>query len=290
MAQAGSSMQGKVCLVTGASSGLGFVTARGLARLGATVVMVCRNQQKGEAEQAEIKTASGNDKVDLLLADLSSQQSIRQLADEFKRKYDRLDVLVNCAGGVRGKRELTADGYEQTFALNHLGYFLLTNLLLDTLKASAPSRIVSVASEAQSFGRINFDDLMGAKKYSAWGAYGQSKLANVMFTYELARQLAGSGVTANAVHPGVVRSGFGGDFGGIIGLGMKLIRPFEITPERGAQTIIYLATSPEVEGVSGEYFSNKKPIKSKKQSYDVADQQRLWQVSEQLTAARSALL
>ena len=285
MAQVGGSMQGKVCLVTGASSGLGFVTARRLARLGATVVMVCRNQQKGEAAQAEIKTASGNDKVDLLLADLSSQQSIRQLADEFKRKYDRLDVLVNCAGGVAGKRVLTADGYEQTFAVNHLGYFLLTNLLLDTLKASAPARIVSVASEAQSSGHINFDDLMGTKQYRPWVAYAQSKLANVMFTYALARQLAGSGVTVNAVHPGAVRSGFGGDYGGIVGLGMKLIRPFEISPERGAQTIIYLATSPEVEGVSGEYFSNKKPIKSNKQSYDVADQQRLWQVSEQLTTA-----
>ncbi len=285
MAQAAGSMQGKVCLVTGASSGLGFVTARGLARLGATVVIVCRNRQKGEAALAEIKTASGNDKVDLLLADLSSQQAIRQLADEFKRKYDRLDVLVNCAGGVVSKHNLTVDGYEQTFAVNHLGYFLLTSLLLDTLKASAPARIVSVASEAQSFGRINFDDLMGAKKYSAWAAYAQSKLANIMFTYELAKRLAGTGVTANALHPGVVRSGFGVDLGGIIGLGMKLIRPFEISPERGAQTIIYLATSPEVEGVSGEYFSNKKPIRSNKQSHDVADQQRLWQVSEQLTTA-----
>lgn len=279
-------MQGKVCLITGANSGMGYVTALELAKLGASIVMVCRNQAKGEQAQALIKAQSGNDNVDLLIADLSSQRSIRTLADEFKSKYNQLNVLVNCAGGVVGKRKLTADGYEQTFAVNHLAYFLLTALLLDVLKASVPARVVNVASEAQSFGRINFDDLMGAEKYSAWAAYAQSKLANVMFTYELARQLANTGVTANAVHPGAVRSNFGGDYGGLMGLGMKLIRPFELSPERGAQTIIYLASSPQVEGETGLYFSNKKPIASNKQSYDQAAQQRLWQVSEELTSAK----
>jgi NAD(P)-dependent dehydrogenase (short-subunit alcohol dehydrogenase family) len=251
--------------------------------MGAQIVMVCRSRAKGEAAQATIKTESGNQAVDLLIADLSVQQSIRDLAAAFKAKYKRLDVLINNAGAAVGKREVSDDGYEMTFAVNHLGYFLLTNLLLDTLKASAPSRIVSVASEAQSMGTLDFDDLMLEKKFSVMQAYGQSKRANIIFTYELAKQLAGTGVTANCLHPGVVRTNFGSQTGGMFSLFAKVARPFELSPEQGAQTIIYLASSPEVEGTTGQYYAKKKPIKSHAQTYDPAVQARLWQVSAQLT-------
>ena len=277
-------MKGKTCLITGANSGIGYESALALAKMGAQIVMVCRNRSKGEAAQATIKSKSGNQLVDLLIADLSVQQSIRDLAAAFKAKYNRLDVLINNAGGAFGKRELTADGYEMTFAVNHLAYFLLTDLLLDVLKASAPSRIVSVASEYEQFAALDFDDLMLEKKYGVNKAYGQSKRANIAFSYELAKRLAGTGVTANCLHPGVVRTNFGSQTGGLFGMvWSKLARPLELSPEQGAQTIIYLASSPEVEGVTGMYYQKKKPIKSHAQTYDPAVQTRLWQVSEQLT-------
>ncbi|WP_420627797.1 SDR family oxidoreductase [Candidatus Leptofilum sp.] len=275
-------LSGKVCLVTGANSGLGKATARELAKMGSTVVMVTRSQERGEAALADVRQTSGSNQVHLLLADLSSLESIRQLAAQFKAAYSRLDILINNAGAIFKNRQLSVDGYEMTFALNHLGYFLLTNLLLDLLKASAPARIVVVSSGAHIGGPINFDDLMQAKKYRSLVAYGQSKLANILFTYELARRLEGSGVTANALHPGGVATGFGqGE--GVMGWFFKLIRPFLLTPEKGAETQIYLASSPEVEGVTGKYFDKKKPIKSSKESYDMAVAQRLWQISEQLT-------
>ncbi len=277
-------MKGKTCLITGANSGIGYESALALAKMGAQIVMVCRNRSKGEAAQATIKSKSGNQLVDLLIADLSVQQSIRDLAAAFKAKYNRLDVLINNAGGAFGKRELTADGYEMTFAVNHLAYFLLTDLLLDVLKASAPSRIVSVASEYEQFAALDFDDLMLEKKYGVNKAYGQSKRANIAFSYELAKRLVGTGVTANCLHPGVVRTNFGSQTGGLFGMvWSKLARPLELSPEQGAQTIIYLASSPEVEGVTGMYYQKKKPIKSHAQTYDPAVQTRLWQVSEQLT-------
>ena len=277
-------MKGKTCLITGANSGIGYESALALAKMGAQIVMVCRNRSKGEAAQATIKSQSGNQLVDLLIADLSVQQSIRDLAAAFKAKYNRLDVLINNAGGAVGKRELSADGYEMTFAVNHLAYFLLTNLLLDILKASAPSRIISVASEYEQFAALDFDDLMLEKKYGVNKAYGQSKRANIVFSYELAKRLAGTGVTANCLHPGVVRTNFGSQTGGLFGMVWAgLARPFELSPEQGAQTIIYLASSPEVEGVTGQYYTKKKPIKSHTQTYDPAVQTRLWQVSEQLT-------
>ena len=279
-------MQGKICMITGANSGIGYETALALAKMGAQVVMVCRNQAKAEAAQAMIKSQSGNPLVDVLIADLSVQQSIRDLAATFKAKYNRLDVLVNNAGVAIGKRELSADGYEMTFAVNHLAYFLLTNLLLDMLKASAPARIVNVASEYQSFSfsTLDFDDLMLEKEYGVARAYGQSKRANVIFTYELSKRLTGTGVTANCLHPGIVRTNFGSQTGGLFGLvWSKLARPIELSPEQGAQTIIYLASSPEVEGITGQYFTKKKPIKSSAQTYDRAVQERLWQISEQLT-------
>jgi NAD(P)-dependent dehydrogenase (short-subunit alcohol dehydrogenase family) len=271
-------MREKVCLVTGSNSGIGKETALGLARLGATVVMVCRDQSKGAAAQAEIKTQSGNPSVDLLIADLSSQQSIRQLAREITERYPQVHVLVNNAGVSPSQRALTSDGIEKTFAVNHLAPFLLTNLLLERLKASAPARVVTVASSGQS--AINFDDLQGEKHYSMLGAYGQSKLANILFTYELARRLEGTGVTANCLHPGVVSTNLAREFNPLF---RAMARLFFISPAKGAQTSIYLASSPEVEGVSGKYFTKKREIPSSKESHDTASARRLWQISEQLT-------
>lgn len=276
-------MIGKVSLVTGATSGIGKATALGLAKLGATVVLVARDRSKSEAVRNEIVTTTGNQAVDLLPADLSSQQSIRQLAKDFKAKYQRLHVLVNNAGGIFGERKLTVDGLEYTFALNHLAYFLLTNLLLDVLKASAPSRIVNLASGAQQMGTINLDDLQGEKRYGGQAAYSQSKLANVMFTYELARRLKGTDVTVNCVQPGIVRTNFGSTGSWGFRLFVRLLTPFMKSPEQGAETPLYLATSPEVEGVSGQYFIDRKPRQSSKLSYDEAVAHHLWQVSEQLT-------
>ena len=280
---------GKTIIVTGASLGIGRVTALELARMGARVVMVCRNPEKGEAVRRDIVRATGNDAVDLMIADLSSQQQIRGLAKDFLATHDRLDVLVNNAGAINMSRHTTVDGYETTFAVNHLAYFLLTNRLLDALKASAPSRIVNVSSRAHVGGHINFDDLMGEKKYSAARAYGQSKLANVLHAYELARRLEGTGVTANALHPGAVRTGFGknnpGIIGTLFGVAQVVGRPFYVSEEVGAQTQIYLASSPEVEGVTGKYFARCRETESNAESHDVDVARRLWDVSEELTVA-----
>ncbi len=275
-------MTGKVCMVTGGNSGIGKETAAGLAKLGGTVVIVCRDKTKGEAALAEIRTKSGNQNVDLTLADLSSMQFVRQLAEDFKRKYQKLHVLVNNAGVVLTKRLVTPEGFEQTFATNHLGHFLLTNLLLDLIKASAPARIINVTSEAHRGSIIRFDDLQGEKKYSSFRAYGQSKLANVLFTYELARKLEGTGATVNCLHPGVVRTGFGHDSGGVMSLGIWVISPLFMSAEKAARAALYLATSPEVEGVTGKYFRKTREARSSEESYDV-EAARLWQVSEELT-------
>jgi NAD(P)-dependent dehydrogenase (short-subunit alcohol dehydrogenase family) len=276
-------MSGKTCLVTGATSGIGRATALGLARLGATVIVVGRDQRRGETAVNEIKASTGNASVHLLCADLSSQAEVRRLANEVQAGYPRLHVLVNNAGGVFARRTLTADGIEMTFALNHLAYFLLTNLLLDLLRAGAPARIVNVTSEAQRNGTIEFDDLQGAERYGGFRAYSQSKLANLLFTYELARRLGGASITANAVHPGAVRTGFGLNNRGWLRVLMYLVRPFERSPERGAETPIYLASAPELEGVTGKYFIDKKEARSSRESYDHAVAERLWQVSERLT-------
>jgi retinol dehydrogenase 14 len=273
-----SAMNGKVCLITGANSGIGKATALGLAQMGATVVMVCRDQAKGEAAQREIKAASSSESVDLLLADLASQQSIRQLAGEIRERYPGLHVLINNAGISPSARRLTSDGIESTLAVNHLAPFLLTNLLLDHLKASAPARIVNVSSTAM--GTIDFDNLQGEKQFNMMSIYGQSKLMNGLFTYELARRLEGTGVTANCLHPGVVSTNLARDFFPLFRL---LVRFFFISPEKGAQTSIYLASSPEVEGVSGKYFIKKREAKSSPASYDEAAAKRLWRISEELT-------
>jgi NAD(P)-dependent dehydrogenase (short-subunit alcohol dehydrogenase family) len=256
----------------------------GLANLGASVVIVGRDRDRGEAALADIKEGSANASVDLMLADLSSQEDIRRLADNFKDAHPRLDVLINNAGLFRTERITTADGLEMTFAVNHLAYFLLTNLLLDVLKASAPSRIVNVASGEQRNGTIDFDDLQGEKGYKGPKAYSQSKLATVLFTYELARRLEGTGISANCLHPGAgVRTNFGSGVSGVFGFMVRALRPFMISPEKGAETSIYLASSPEVEGLSGGYFVKKAEARSSDVSYDERIARRLWEVSAELT-------
>lgn len=276
-------MDGKTVLVTGGTGGIGRATAEGLARLGARVAVTGRDIARTQAAAAEIAAATANPAVDAFAADLSVQAGVRRLARDVLDACPRLDVLVNNAGGFWARRHLTADGLEYTFALNHLAPFLLTNLLLDQLTASAPARIVTVSSGAQALGKINFDDLQGERAYSGQRAYNQSKLANVMFTYELARRLAGTGVTATVLHPGVTRTAFGTEDPTAMTRAMTLIaRPFMKTPAQGAATPIYLASSPEVEGVTGQYFANRRPKKSGKSSYDTAAAARLWQVSARL--------
>jgi NAD(P)-dependent dehydrogenase (short-subunit alcohol dehydrogenase family) len=280
----GGGMDGKVCLITGATSGIGKATAMGLANMRASVVMVGRDRGRGEAALAEIKEGSANASVDLMLADLSSQEDIRRLADEFKEAYPRLDVLINNAGVIRSKRVTTTDGIEMTFAVNHLAYFLLTNLLLDVLKASAPSRIVNVSSGEQRNGTIDFDDLQGEKGYKTAKAYGQSKLANVLFTYELARRLEGTGVSTNCLHPGAgVRTNLGSGVSGVFGFTVRALTPLMKSPEKGAETSIYLASSPEVEGLSGRYFVKKAEARSSDVSHDKRMARRLWEASAELT-------
>ena len=276
-------MKGKTCLVTGANSGIGKFTAIGLAESGAKVVMVSRDEERGRAAREEIISVTGNQDIDLLIADLSLSRSIRQLAGTVLAKYERLDVLVNNAGAYVGRRTLTEEGLETTFALNHLGYFLFTNLLLDLLKSSAPARIVNVASEAHRRTRIEFDDLMGERSYKAFSAYGRSKLANIMFTYDIARRLEGTNVTANCLHPGVVATNFAHRDGGMVGFLLKTFGFLMRRPAKGAETAVFLASSADVDGVTGRYFIDKKEVRSSAVSYDESAARRLWQVSEELT-------
>jgi retinol dehydrogenase 14 len=277
------SMTGKTVLVTGATGGIGRAAATGLASLGARVGITGRDRARADAAAAAISRASGGSAVDVFVADMSSQAEVRRLADEVLATYPRLDVLLNNVGGFWAHRHVTSDGLEHTFALDHLAPFLLTNLLLDRLIASAPARIVTISSGAQSMGKIDFDDLMGERKYSGQQAYNQSKLANVMFTYELARRLGGTGVSANALHPGVTRTAFGAeDPTGTMAPLIAVLRPFMKSPEQGADTAVYLASSPDVEGVTGRYFAGRKAKKSNRSSYDTAVAARLWEVSADL--------
>jgi NAD(P)-dependent dehydrogenase (short-subunit alcohol dehydrogenase family) len=281
-------MRDKVCLVTGGNSGIGKETAVGLAKAGARVVIVARDRRRGEEALADIRSVAGTTggAVSLMLADLSSQSEVRRLASEFSNAHPRLDVLVNNAGAVFGERLLSADGVEMTFALNHLGYFLLTHELLNLLRASAPARIVNVASDAHRSAAPRLDDLQYSSDYGGFRVYSHSKLANVMFTYELARRIDGTGVTANALHPGVVATNFGNSGGALFRLGVRLVRPFFISSAKGARTSIYLAASPEVEGISGKYFVNERETRSSPASYDESAQRRLWEESERLTGVR----
>jgi len=276
-------MAGKTALVTGGTGGIGRATALGLAALGARVGITGRDKARTRAAAAEIARESGSPAVDAFAADMSSQAEVRRLAAAVLSAYPRLDVLVNNVGGFWATRHVTADGLEHTFAVNHLGGFLLTDLVLDRLKASAPARVVTVSSGAQATGRLNFDDLQGKSRYSGQQAYSQSKLANVVFTYELARRLDGTGVTATVLHPGVVRTAFAAeDPSPLAKVMIPLSRPFLKTPAQGAATSIYLASAPEVEGVTGRYFANRKPKTSNKASYDTAAAARLWQISADL--------
>ncbi len=282
-------MAGKVVLITGGTGGIGKATAVGLAALGARVVITGRDLARAEAAAVEIRSESGNPDVDAFGADLSAQAEVRRLAADVIDAYPRLDVLVNNVGGSWATRRVTADGLEHTFAVNHLAAFLLTNLLLDRLKASAPARVVTVSSGAQSMGRIDFEDLQGERHYSEQKAYPQSKLASVMFTYELARRLKGTGVTATVLHPGVVSTRFGSEDPSLIfRVLVPFYRPFMKTPQQGAATSIYLASSPTVEGVTGQYFANRRPRTSNKASYDERAAGRLWQVSADLVGLAAA--
>lgn len=275
-------MQNKICVVTGANTGIGKATALGLAKLGATVVMVCRNRKRGAAALAEIKQQSGNQAVVLLLADLSSQAAIRQLAAEFTAQYPALHVLVNNAAIFLQQRTVTADGLEMQFAVNHLACFLLTNLLLDTLKAGAPARIVNVSSQTHSRGTIDFDDLQSERDYRATIVYADVKLANILFTYELARRLQGSGVTANCLHPGVVATNLLADYRGMPRAPRSASGSMGSGPKEGARTSLYLAAAPEVAGVSGEYFADSALSSSSRASHDAPVARRLWDVSARL--------
>jgi NAD(P)-dependent dehydrogenase (short-subunit alcohol dehydrogenase family) len=270
-------MEGKICMITGANSGIGKATAIGLAEMNATVVMVCRNKERGEPALKEIIEKTGNNKVDLMFCDLSSLDSIRKLAAEFRKKYQKLHVLINNAGVMLSKRVLSADGFEMNFAVNCLAPFLLTNLLLDILKKSAPSRIINVASAAHKSGTIDFEDLQGEHKKSRFmGLYGDSKLALMLTSYELSRRLEGTGVTLNMVHPGVVNTNLGVDRSNPK---KGIVRRFFKKPEKGAETSIYLASSPEVEGISGKYFIKKQEQKSSEDSYNEMVAKKLWDIA-----------
>jgi NAD(P)-dependent dehydrogenase (short-subunit alcohol dehydrogenase family) len=280
--------QGSVVVITGSNTGIGKETAAGLADMGATTVLACRNVAKASEAQAEIKERTGNDDVHVVALDLSDFASVHRAADEVLDRWDRLDVLVNNAGGIWTERQETKQGFEQTFGVNHLGPFLFTELLLDRLKASAPSRIVNLSSVGHHMAMrgMRFDNLQSTRRYAAMEAYGRSKLANILFTRELAKRLEGTGVTVNACHPGPVRSGFGmdGDMKGIMGLGNRMIRPFEISAASGAKTSIYLAASSDVEGKTGGYYVRCKPGHMSKKARRDDEARKLWEVSEQLIA------
>ena len=276
-------MEGKTVLVTGGTGGIGRATATSLASMGARVGITGRDPGRTQRAAAEIASASGGGIVDAFPADMTSQAEVRRLAAEVLAAYPRLDVLVNNVGGFWAHRHETVDGHERTFALNHLAPFLLTSLLADRLIASAPARVINVSSGAQGMGRIHFDDLMGERSYSAQRAYNQSKLANVMFTYELARRFEGTGVTATALHPGMTNTSFSAeDPARMFAPLVAVLRPFMRSPEKGAETPIYLASSPDAEGFTGQYFVNRKPAKSHESSYDRATTARLWKLSAEL--------
>ena len=281
------SMTGKICMVTGATAGIGEATALALADLGASVVVVGRSAERCASSVERIKQQTGNPEVDHLLADLSSLRQIRNLADEFKSRHARLDVLVNNAGAINLARRDTVDGIELTFALNHLSYFLLTNRLLDLLVSSAPARIVNVSSSSHRRAKIDFDDLQGHRRYQGFRAYAQSKLGNVLFTYELSRRLERIGVTVNALHPGVVATRFLANNGKIGPMFSFLFGLRGVSPEKGAQTSVYLASSDEVVGITGGYYEKSNAVRSSPASYDEETAARLWEISVKMTADHS---
>ena len=280
---------GKTCMVTGANSGIGKATASGLASMGAKIVMVSRDSAKAEAARGEVVQAPGTKKEDvsIMIADLSSLESVRKLAEDFLASGRPLHVLVNNAGLILGSRTVTRDGLEATFEVNYLSHFLLTNLLLGLLKSNAPSRIINVSSSAHTGGHMDFQDLQEEKGYGSMKSYSQSKLAQILFTRELAEKLGGTGVTVNAVHPGLVATNWGTRSGGMFSFGVRLGHPFMIGPEKGADTVVYLASSPEVANVTGKYFFKRKVTPSSAESMSDADAKTLWDVSMKLTGLRA---
>ncbi len=279
-------MGGKAVLITGGTSGIGKAAAVALAAMGADVVVSGRDPERGGLALQEIRAHSTGGSVGLILADLAVQAEVRRLAEEFRERHDRLDVLINNAGLVQSTRTETPDGIETTLAVNHLAPFLLTNLLLDLLKKSAPSRVVTVSSEAHRWGSIDFDDLQSKSEYQGFPVYGMTKLANIMFTYEIAERLEGTGVTATCMHPGAVNTRFGTNNRGPAALLFRAFKPFMRSPEQGADTLIHLAFSREVEGVSGKYYSDRKWIEPKEIALDPDARRRLWVASEELTGLK----
>jgi retinol dehydrogenase 12 len=280
-------MDGKVCLITGATNGIGLEAAKALAQQGATVVLVGREPGRIEAALAQVRQAAPGAKVESLQADFTSLKEVRALAEAFKARHSRLDVLLNNAGLVLHERQVTKDGFEATLGINHLAPFLLTHELLEVLKASGPARVVNVSSVAHTFAHLDFEDLQSERGYKMMRVYGSSKLANILFTQALARRLKGTQVTTNSLHPGTVRTGFGHNTQGLMRFAVKTFGAFFLTAEQGARTLVYLASSPEVEGVSGQYFFK---CRAKVPSRDARNEQlaeRLWQVSAQLTGVNA---
>jgi NAD(P)-dependent dehydrogenase (short-subunit alcohol dehydrogenase family) len=275
-------MQGKVCIVTGASSGIGRAAAMELAGMGATVALVCRSRERAEETRAAILAKTGNPASEIFLADLSSLAEIRRLAYELLARYPRMHVLVNNAGILNWRRATTLDGIETVFAVNHLAYFLLSHLLLERLQTSAPARIVNVASDAHRWGALDLNDLQHERSYRPLLVYGRSKLCNILFTRELAYRVQGTGVTVNCVHPGGVATGLGKNNGWLAVMIATVLKPFILTAEQGADTVVYLAAAPEVENVSGKYFVNRRERQPSAAALDDAAGRRLWQVSEGL--------
>jgi len=282
-----SEVEGITCVVTGATSGIGRVTALELARMGARVVLVSRTRERGRQTLMEICRDTGRTQVDLLVADLSSREDVRRLAGELTVRYPQIDVLVNNAGAIFTRRQESVDGVEMTLALNHLGYFHLTTLLLDTLRRSAPCRVINVASEAHRGARLDLDDLQLARRYSGWRAYANSKLCNLLFTYELARRVEGTGIAVHAVHPGTIASGFGRNTPGFFRSLVRLGSPFMGTPEKGARTVIHLATAPDVADAPAAYWISDRIRRSSAASRHPETAARLWALSEELVAAGS---
>lgn len=279
-------MNGKIVLITGANSGIGFVTARELARRGAEILMVCRDPARGAAAAAAVREVAAGPPPELLIADISSQSAVHTLADQVHRRFPHIDVLVNNAGGIFAHRELTADGIEKTFATNHLGPFLLTNLLLDMVVNQPGARIVNVAAESL-LSRLDFDNLQGETAYGFLSAYFRSKLENIIFTFELARRLEGTGVTVNCMSPGPTRTRFGHDMTGLVSLFPRFIKRIFPSAETGARTLIYLASSPEVAGTSGRFFLREKARRTKPVTHDRAVAERLWRASADLVGLAS---
>jgi NAD(P)-dependent dehydrogenase (short-subunit alcohol dehydrogenase family) len=281
-------MKGKIIVITGATSGIGQVAAEKLAAMGARIVQVARDKERGQAAIARLNKISPGISHAIYYADLSRLAEMKRVAAEIAQAEPRIDVLMNNAGAMFGTRQLTEDGLERTFALNHMSYFMMTQGLRDRLAASAPARVVNTASDAHTSGAVDFDDLQSEKAYrsslwdglryggAAFKVYARSKLMNILYTRELARKLAGTGVTANSLHPGFVATRFGDHTGGLIGFGIGFAKRFALTPEQGAETLVYLASSPDVATMTGEYFHKCRPATPSKEAQDDAKAQRLW--------------